>query len=88
VIEHNDRVEHAWEIRERLRRPPTRTTGTSMAKPLERVEEIFAFRLGRVKVDKVPPNRLATIRANCNRVVTRETPTHGYATIATWSGAD
>ena len=53
-----------------------------------RVEAISAFRLGRVKVDKVPPNRLATIRANCNRIVTRETPTHEYATIATWSGAD
>ena len=50
-----------------------------------RVEAISAFRLGRVKVDKVPPNRLATIRANCNRIVTRETPTHEYAT---WSGAD
>ena len=45
-----------------------------------RVEAISAFRLGRVKVDKVPPNRLATIRANCNRIVTRETPTHEYAT--------
>ena len=30
----------------------------------------------------------ATVRANCNRNVTRETPTHEYATIATWSGAD
>jgi hypothetical protein len=28
------------------------------------------------------------IRANCDRIVTRETPTHEYATIATWSGAD
>jgi TnpA family transposase len=46
---------------ERLRRPPTRTTGTSMAKALERVDEISAFRLGRVKLDKVPPNRLATL---------------------------
>ncbi|MFF9870137.1 Tn3 family transposase [Streptomyces sp. NPDC013953] len=46
---------------ERLRRPPTRTTGTGMAKALERVEEISAFRLGRVKLDKVPPNRLATL---------------------------
>jgi TnpA family transposase len=32
-----------------------------MAKALERVDEISAFRLGRVKVDKVPPNRLATL---------------------------
>ena len=46
---------------ERLRRPPTRTTGASMAKALERVEEISGLRLGRVKVDKVPPNRLATL---------------------------
>jgi hypothetical protein len=30
----------------------------------------------------------SAIRANCNRIVTRETPTHEYATIATWSGAD
>jgi hypothetical protein len=52
------------------------------------VEEISAFRLGRVKVDTVPPNRLATIRANCNRIVTWETPTDEHATIATWSGAD
>lgn len=29
-----------------MRRPPTRTTGTGMAKALERVEEISAFRLG------------------------------------------
>jgi Tn3 transposase DDE domain len=46
---------------ERLRRPPTRTTGASMAKALERVDEISAFRLGRVRLDKVPPNRLATM---------------------------
>ncbi|MFJ4501239.1 hypothetical protein [Streptomyces sp. NPDC088864] len=36
---------------ERLGRPPTRTTGTSMAKALERVDEISAFRLGRVDED-------------------------------------
>jgi hypothetical protein len=46
---------------ERLRRPPTRTTGASMAKALERVDEISAFRPGRVKLDKVPLNRLATM---------------------------
>ncbi|HEY9328469.1 MAG TPA: Tn3 family transposase [Streptomyces sp.] len=46
---------------ERLRRPPTRTTGTGMAKALERVDEISAFHLGRVKLDRVPPNRLATL---------------------------
>ncbi|MFC7884762.1 Tn3 family transposase [Streptomyces sp. NPDC057376] len=44
---------------ERLRRPPTRTTG--MAKALERVEEISSFRLGRVRIDRVPPNRLAAL---------------------------
>jgi hypothetical protein len=31
---------------ERLRRPPTRSTGTAMARALERVEEIAAFGLG------------------------------------------
>ncbi len=46
---------------ERLRRPPTRTTGTGMAKALERVEEISGFRLGRVRIGKVPPNRLAAL---------------------------
>jgi len=46
---------------ERLRRPPTRTTGRSMAKALERVDEIAAFRLGRVRIEKVPPNRLASL---------------------------
>ncbi len=46
---------------ERLRRPPTRTTGTSMAKALERVDEIARFRLGRVRIEKVPPNRLAPL---------------------------
>ncbi len=46
---------------ERLRRPPTRTTGTGMAKALERVDEISSFRLGRVRIDKVPPNRLSAL---------------------------
>lgn len=46
---------------ERMRRPPTRTTGTGMAKALERVEEISSFRLARVKVGKIPPNRLAAL---------------------------
>jgi hypothetical protein len=32
--------------------------------------------------------RQPAIRANCDRIVTRETPTHEYATIATWSEAD
>lgn len=30
----------------------------------------------------------SAIRANCDRIVTRETPTHEYATIAACSGAD
>lgn len=33
---------------ERLRRPPTRTTGPAMVRALERVDEISAFRLGRL----------------------------------------
>ncbi|MGW2826095.1 hypothetical protein ACWC24_34640 [Streptomyces sp. NPDC001443] len=32
-----------------------------MAKAMERVDEISSFHLGRVKVDKVPPNRLAAL---------------------------
>ncbi|MFI2765656.1 DUF4158 domain-containing protein [Streptomyces echinatus] len=35
---------------ERLRRPPTRTTGTAFARALERVDEIGAYRLGRLKL--------------------------------------
>jgi hypothetical protein len=46
---------------ERLRRRPTRTTGIGMAKALERVEEISAFGLRRVRLDRVPPNRLAVL---------------------------
>jgi hypothetical protein len=46
---------------ERLRRPPTRSTGTAMARALERVEEIAAFRLGRVNLSRVPVTRLATL---------------------------
>lgn len=38
---------------ERLRRPPTRTTGTAFARSLERVDEIGAFQLGRVRVSQV-----------------------------------
>ena len=49
---------------ERLRRPPTRTTGTGMAKALERVDEISAFHLGKVRVDNIPPNRLAALARN------------------------
>jgi hypothetical protein len=69
--------EHAWEIRDAYGYHPFEDpewgrkfraflhgrawTGASMAKALERVDEISAFRLGRVNLDKVPPNRLATM---------------------------
>ncbi|UOT04363.1 hypothetical protein MPY17_00860 [Rhodococcus opacus] len=46
---------------ERLRRPPMRTTGTAFARSLERVDEIGAFGLGRVRLSQVPPNRLAAL---------------------------
>ncbi|MGH3436071.1 MAG: Tn3 family transposase [Sciscionella sp.] len=46
---------------ERLRRPPTRSTGTAMAKALDRVNEISAFGLGAVDLSRVPVNRLATL---------------------------
>jgi hypothetical protein len=46
---------------ERLRRPPTRTTGTAMARALDRVNEISLLRLGRVNVSRVPANRLSAL---------------------------
>ncbi|MGW6483970.1 Tn3 family transposase [Streptomyces sp. NPDC055059] len=46
---------------ERLRRPPTRTTGTAFARALERVDEIGAFQLGRLKLSQIPPNRMAAL---------------------------
>lgn len=46
---------------ERLRRPPTRTTGTAFARALERVDEIGAYRLGRLKLSQIPPNRMAAL---------------------------
>lgn len=46
---------------ERMRRPPTRTTGTALKNALQRVDDIAAFQLGRVKLDKIPPNRLAAL---------------------------
>lgn len=46
---------------ERMRRPPTRTTGTAMKGALQRVEDIASFQLGRVKLDKIPPNRLSAL---------------------------
>ncbi|WP_436771318.1 Tn3 family transposase [Yinghuangia sp. YIM S09857] len=46
---------------ELLRRPPTKTTGTAFARALERVDEISALKLGRVRLSQVPPNRLAAL---------------------------
>lgn len=45
---------------ERLRTPPTKSTGTAMVRAMERVEEISAFALGRVNLSRVPVNRLST----------------------------
>jgi hypothetical protein len=39
----------------------TRTTGTAFARALERVDEISAFQLGRLKLSQIPPNRLAAL---------------------------
>ncbi|GAA3995466.1 hypothetical protein GCM10022384_48550 [Streptomyces marokkonensis] len=49
---------------ERMRRPSTRTTGNAMKGALERVDEIAAFRLGKVKVEQIPPNRLVAPAKN------------------------
>jgi len=46
---------------ERLRRPPTRSTGRVMARALDRVNEISGFGLGRVNLSRVPVNRLAVL---------------------------
>ena len=46
---------------ERLRTPPTKTTGTAMVRAMERVEEISAFALGRVNLSRVPVNRLSAL---------------------------
>ncbi|MDX3134584.1 DUF4158 domain-containing protein [Streptomyces europaeiscabiei] len=46
---------------ERLRTPPTKSTGTAMVRAMERVEEISAFALGRVNLTRVPVNRLSTL---------------------------
>jgi len=46
---------------ERLRRPPTRTTGTAFVRALERVDEISAFQLGRLKLSQIPPSRLSEL---------------------------
>ncbi len=50
-----------WSDLERLRKPPTRNSGSSLAKALHRVEEISAFDLGRLKLAHVPPNRLSAL---------------------------
>jgi hypothetical protein len=47
--------------KERLRQPPTRSTGTAMARALERVDEISSFQLGRVNLSRIPVNRLSTL---------------------------
>ncbi len=44
-----------------MRRPPNRSTGTAMVKAMERVNEIAAFKLRKVRLDRVPPNRLASL---------------------------
>ncbi|XUK64311.1 DDE transposase (plasmid) [Plantibacter sp. RU18] len=46
---------------ERLRRPPTRTTGAGFARALERVAEIDAYQVSGVRLGQVPPNRLAAL---------------------------
>lgn len=46
---------------ERMRRPPTRSTGTAMKGALQRVEDIAAFGLGRLKLEQIPPNRLSVL---------------------------
>lgn len=46
---------------ERMRRPPTRTTGTAMKAALQWVEDIATFRLGRVRLEQVPPNRMSAL---------------------------
>lgn len=46
---------------ERLRTPPTKSTGTAMVRAMERVEEISAFALGRVNLSRVRVNRLSTL---------------------------
>jgi hypothetical protein len=44
---------------ELMRRPPTRTPGTAMKGASQRVDDIAAFQLGRVKLEQIPPNRLS-----------------------------
>lgn len=46
---------------ERLRTPPTKSTGTAMVRAMERVEEISAFAPARVNLSRVPVKRLSTL---------------------------
>ncbi len=46
---------------EELRQSPKRTSGTEMVRALRRVDELGAFELGRVRVDKVPVRRMKTL---------------------------
>ena len=46
---------------ERMRRPSPRSTGTAMKGALQRVEDIVAFGLGRLKREQMRPNRLAML---------------------------
>ncbi|GAA4519276.1 DUF4158 domain-containing protein [Nonomuraea ferruginea] len=46
---------------ERLRQAPKRQSGTEMARALQRVDDIARFRLGRVRVNKVPVRRMKTL---------------------------
>jgi hypothetical protein len=46
---------------ERLRQAPKRQSGTEMVRALRRVDDIARFRLGRVRVDKVPVRRMKTL---------------------------
>lgn len=46
---------------ERLRWSPTRTTGTAFVRALERVDEIGAYRLGRLRLSQILPNRMAAL---------------------------
>lgn len=50
-----------WSQLEQLRRSPTRTSGVELARALQRAEDLSAYRLGRVQVDKVPVRRMKTL---------------------------
>ncbi|MGY1583763.1 hypothetical protein [Streptomyces sp. MN13] len=46
---------------ERLRTPPLKSAGTAMVRAMERVEEISAYRLGRVNLSRLLVNRLSAL---------------------------